>query len=165
MMLSFLSRSSSSSYSFQPSNALSIITSWIGEISKPRLSAVSNSSSVCTNVAPAPPSVNEARTQSGKPNCWAVSLPRKNDFAILEGAIGISMVSISARNSSRSSVILIASISTPIISTLCSLQTPCLSASIHKFNAVWPPIVGNTASISGCFRRISSILSTDSGFK
>ena len=165
IILSFLSRNSSSSYSFHPSSALSIITSWIGEISSPRLNAVSNSSSLWTKVAPAPPRVNEARTQSGNPNSWAVSLPRKNDLAILEGAIGISIVSMSWRNSSRSSVILIAAISTPTMATLFSSQTPCLSASIHKFNAVWPPIVGKTASISGCFCRISSILSTSKGFK
>ena len=165
MMLSFLSRSNSSSYSFHPSRALSIITSWIGLISSPRLRAVSNSSSVCTKVAPAPPRVNEARTQSGKPNSWAVSFPRKKLFAIRDGAIGTSISSINLRNSSLSSVMLIASISTPIILTPFSSQMPCLSASIHRFNAVCPPIVGRTTSISGCVFKISSMLSTVSGLR
>ena len=34
---------------------------------------------------------------------------------------------------------------------------PFSSASIQRFRAVWPPMVGSTASIFGCFLRISTI--------
>ena len=73
--LSAESRSSSSSNSFQPSSALSIITSWMGEDSKPLFSRSSNSSLFQTKDAPLPPKVKEGRIQSGKPNFWAISLP------------------------------------------------------------------------------------------
>ena len=56
-------------------------------------------------------------------------------------------------------------ISTPIIFTLKSFQIPFSSASIHKFNAVCPPIVGKTASIVGCALRISIIDLVVRGFK
>ena len=42
--LSFASRNNSNSNSFQPRTALSINTSWMGEVCKPRLSAASKSS-------------------------------------------------------------------------------------------------------------------------
>ena len=43
-------------------------------------------------------------------------------------------------------------------------HNPAFSQSIAKFNAVWPPIVGKTASIS-CFFRISTIDFLVSGFR
>ena len=55
--LSSLSRSSSSSYSFHPSRALSIMTSWMGLISRPYFSSLSNSLGSFTKAAPAPPRV------------------------------------------------------------------------------------------------------------
>ena len=48
---------SSNSYSFQPIKALSIITSWMGEISRPLVNNSSKSSSLYTIEAPAPPKV------------------------------------------------------------------------------------------------------------
>ena len=66
--LSFLSRKSSSSNSFQPISALSMSTSWMGEASRPRWSRSSNLSLSYTSEAPVPPRVNEGRMHSGKPN-------------------------------------------------------------------------------------------------
>ena len=74
------------------------------------------------------------------------------------------ILSISFLNACLFSVISIASISTPIISTLCSSQIPISLHLIHRFNAVCPPIVGRTASTE-CFCNISSIDSTSRGSK
>ncbi len=163
--LSFLSLNNSNSYSFQPIIALSIMTSWIGEISRPLRSNLSKSSSSYTIAAPAPPNVYEALIHKGKPNSWAISFPFKNEVAVAWGAIPTPISPINSLNFSRSSVILMASISTPINFTSWSSHIPFSSASIHKFNAVWPPIVGNTASIWGCSFRIFKIDFVVSGNK
>ena len=55
--LPLLSRSNSSSNSFQPNKALSIMTSWMGLRCKPRVSFSSNASLSYTTAAPAPPRV------------------------------------------------------------------------------------------------------------
>ena len=145
--LSFLSLNNSSSYSFQPSKALSINTSWIGDASNPLVSNSSKFSELWTKEAPVPPRVNEGLITNGNPKFWAISFPFKKEFAVSAGATGISIFLRSSLNLCLSSVMLIASMSTPIISTLKSSQIPFSSASIHKFKAVWPPIVGSTASI------------------
>ncbi len=126
--LSFLSRNSSSSYSFQPIKALSIITSWIGDTSKPRVNSSSNWSSVCTKDAPSPPSVYEALITKGKPNFCAISFPFRYELAVACGAMPIPIFSINLRNFSLSSVIFMASISTPINFTSKSFQIPFSSA-------------------------------------
>ena len=162
--LSFLSRSNSNSYSFQPKRALSIKTSWIGEASNPLVSKVSNWSAEWTKDAPVPPRVKEGRITSGKPNSCAISFPFKKEVAVLAGATGMSMVFNNFLNWSRSSVMFIASISTPIISTPNSSQTPFSSVSIQRFKAVWPPIVGKTASTL-CFLRISRMELVVRGFR
>ena len=152
--LSLLSLSNSNSYSFQPIMALSIITSWMGDISSPRVKASSNSSSLYTIDAPAPPKVKDALIHRGNPNSWAISFPLRYEVAVSCGAIPTPISSIRLRNFSRSSVILIASIFTPMMSTSKSSHIPFSSASIHKFKAVCPPIVGKTASICGCSFKI-----------
>ena len=100
----------------------------------------------------------------GNPSSCAIFFPCRNEVAILAGATGISISFINFLNCSRSSVICIASISTPIISTLYFFHIPFSSTSIHKFNAVCPPIVGSTASIS-LSSKISTIDSGVKGFK
>ena len=80
--LSFLSLNNSNSYSFQPIIALSIITSCIGDASKPKLSKWSKSSALYTIEAPAPPKVYEERITNGKPNSCAISFPFKKDVAV-----------------------------------------------------------------------------------
>ena len=93
----------------------------------------------------------------GKPNSCAISFPFRKEVAVACGAIPTPILSINSLNFSLSSVMLMALISTPIKRTLCSSQIPFSSASIHKFNAVCPPIVGKTASICGCSFRICMI--------
>ena len=154
--LSFLSRKSSSSNSFQPISALSMSTSWMGEASRPRWSRSSNFSLSYTSEAPVPPRVNEGRMHSGKPNSWAISLPLRYERAILHGAVPTPILAINWRNCSRSSVMLIASMSTPMSSTPYFSHTPFSWASMARLSAVWPPMVGSTASIF-CSERIFSM--------
>ena len=118
----------------------------MGDASKPRVSNSSKSSALYTREAPLPPSVKEGLITSGKPNSCAISLPFKKEVAVFAGATGISIVFNNCLNCSLSSQILIASISTPIISTSLSFQIPFSSASIQRFKALCPPIVGKTAS-------------------
>ncbi len=51
-----------------------------------------------------------------------------------------------APNSARSSAIRMARALAPISSTLCFLRVPSLASAMATFRAVWPPIVGNSAS-------------------
>jgi hypothetical protein len=53
---------------------------------------------------------------------------------------------IACLNFSRSSALSIASREAPIISTPYFSSTPCLARSSAQFSAVWPPIVGSSAS-------------------
>ena len=162
--LSLASRSSSSSNSFHPISALSIITSWIGEMCSARVSNSSNFAGSCTTDAPAPPSVNDDRMHSGKPNFCAASLPSRKLFAVACGAIGTPISPISWRKRSRFSVMSIASMLTPIIFTPYSSQMPISSQVMARFNAVWPPIVGSTASMS-CSLSTSSMEAGSSGLR
>ncbi len=66
---------------------------------------------------------------------------------------------IASPNSFRSSAIAIARCFAPISSTPCFSSTPDSASAIATFSAVWPPIVGSSAS--GCSR--SMISSTYSG--
>jgi hypothetical protein len=65
--LSFLSRITSSSYSFQPRRLSSIGISLMREYSRPRLAIVSYSSKVYAKPPPVPPSVYAGRMQQGRP--------------------------------------------------------------------------------------------------
>ena len=78
-----------------------------------------NLSSSKTIEAPVPPRVKDGLITKGKPNLCAISLPFKNDEALSAGATGILISFNSVLNFSLSSVISIASISTPIILTEC----------------------------------------------
>ena len=116
--LSLLSLSNSSSYSFQPKTALSISTSWIGEVCKPMVRSLSKSLASCTKAAPDPPKVKDGLITRGNPSSCASSFPFKKELATLDGATGILISFIKALNDSLFSVTSIASISTPIILTL-----------------------------------------------
>ena len=59
MALSFLSLTTSISYSFQPRSDSSIKTSVVGDSSKPRLTIVMSSSSLLAIPPPLPPSVKD----------------------------------------------------------------------------------------------------------
>ena len=122
-ILLFLSLSNSNSYSFHPIKALSIRTSCIGDDSRPLVNKSLNFSSSKTIDAPVPPKVKEGLITSGKPKRCAISLPFKKDDALSAGATGIFISLSRVLNFSLSSVISIASISTPIIFTLNLDQT------------------------------------------
>ena len=123
MMMTFsaLSRSSSSSYSFHPKRHSSMRTSWTGESSSPRVTFRSNSSGVQTMPPPAPPIVKLGRMTMGwkpspPPSSCAISLASRSDFATRLRAWSIPMDSMRSRKRWRSSVIRIASMSTPMTS-------------------------------------------------
>ena len=160
--LSALSLSNSSSYSFQPSTAFSTSTSWIGLAVNAWFSASSNSSFLKTMPPPVPPNVNDGRNTNGKPISCANSFPSKKELAIFAGQTLIPISIIHSRNFSLSSALSMALISTPINCTLYFSHTPNSSASLQRFSAVCPPIVGSTASISFS-SKICSILSTVNG--
>ncbi len=160
--LSLLSRSNSSSYSFQPNTAFSTSTSCMGLAVSARFSASSNSSFLKTMPPPVPPNVNDGRSTNGKPISCANSFPSKNELAIFASQTGMPISIIHNRNFSRSSALSIALMSTPINSTPNFSQIPNSSTSLHKLSAVCPPMVGSTASI-WFSSSICSMLSTVSG--
>ena len=134
----------------------------MGEAVNPLSSAASKSSFPCTNPPPVPPRVKEGRITNGKPMACANSFPSKKLFATRLGATAMPIFTISWRNFSRSSAVSIAAISTPINRTPYFFQIPTSSASIQRFSAVCPPMVGKTASMVFSIS-IFSILSTVNG--
>jgi len=131
-----LSRNNSSSYSFQPMIDCSTNTSCVGEACKPLLRAASKSFGSLTKPPPVPPKVNEGRITKGKPVSCAISLPSKKERAVRPLQTPTPISSIFKRNFSRSSVVSIALMSTPMIRTPYFSQIPAASQSIAKFNAV-----------------------------
>ena len=160
--LSFLSLSSSSSNSFQPSMARSTSTSCIGDAVKPLSNAASSSSLCITIPPPDPPKVNEGLITMGSPICCANSFPSSSELAVFASATGTPSAIIHFLNNSRSSALSIALISTPINRTLNRSHIPNSSPSLARLSAVCPPMVGSTASISFS-SSICSMLSTVSG--
>src|SRR3546814_10486341 len=67
MQLSARSRTTSISYSFQPSSDSSISTSVVGEASSPLFTISSNSDRLYATPPPVPPSVNDGRMIAGSP--------------------------------------------------------------------------------------------------
>ena len=74
IQLSFLSRTTSISYSFQPINDSSINNSVVGDKSRPRVQISVNSSVLYAIPPPVPPIVKEGRIIQGKPKCLTASL-------------------------------------------------------------------------------------------
>ena len=66
--LSWRSRISSSSYSFQPSTDSSMSTSCTGDAASPPPASRSRSASVCAMPEPSPPIVNDGRITTGRPS-------------------------------------------------------------------------------------------------
>ena len=134
--LSFLSRTTSSSYSFQPSADSSINTWLIREASIPLRTIVSNSSLLYAMPPPVPPSVNAGRIIAGKP----ISSRNANASSIVETVLDFACSkparSTISRNASRSSARKIISLVAPIISTSNSVSVPSSSSSHAQFNAV-----------------------------
>src|SRR3569833_634379 len=105
---------------------------------------------------PEPPSVNEGRMMVGKP-IWACTC-RASSMLCAMAARGVArpISPIAMRKRSRSSAISMASREAPISSTSNCSSTPCLARSSAQLSAVWPPMVGSTAS----GRSFSMILAT-----
>src|SRR5690606_32696396 len=67
IQLSFLSRTTSVSYSFQPISDSSISSSLVGDNSIPRVQISTNSSLLYATPPPVPPIVNDGRIMQGNP--------------------------------------------------------------------------------------------------
>ena len=146
MQLSFLSRTTSISNSFQPSRDSSSSTSVVGDKSRPCATMALNSSRLRAIPPPLPPSVNEGRTTIGKPSAGCCSRASSRLCASDELADCNPISSMAFRNSSRSSARSMARLSAPIMVTECCPSTPSRSRSRAQFRAVCPPIVGSSAS-------------------
>ena len=134
--LSFLSLTTSISYSFHPKSDSSINTSVVGDNSNPRLTIVINSSSLFAIPPPLPPSVKEGRIINGYLIEFAILIASSNVFAISDFATSISISPIAFLKSSLSSAVSMASFVAPIISTLYLSSIPLDAKSSAVFNAV-----------------------------
>ena len=146
MQLSAVSRTTSISYSFQPSSDSSISSSLVGEASRPRLQMISNSSGLYAIPPPVPPSVKLGRITVGKPTVFCTVQASSRLCAISERAEPRPILVMACLNFSRSSALSMASGLAPINSTLYLSSTPWRHKSRAQFSAVWPPIVGKIAS-------------------
>ena len=139
-------------------------TSCVGEACKPLFKAASKSFGSCTKPPPVPPKVNDGRITNGNPVSCAISFPSRNERAVRPLQTPTPISNIFKRNFSRSSVVSMALISTPMMRTPYLAQIPAASQSIAKFKAVWPPIVGKTASTLW-FSKMWMIDAFSKGFK
>ena len=143
--LSFLSLTTSISYSFHPNNDSSIKISLVGDSSNPLLTIVMNSPSSLATPPPLPPSVNEGLMITGYLINVAISNASLRLLASPDLATSILMSCMACLNNSLSSAVSIAVLVAPISSTLCSSRIPLDARSKAVFKPVWPPIVGNRA--------------------
>ena len=164
MQLSFLSRTTSISYSFQPSSDSSISSSLVGERSRPRIQISSKSSGFQAMPPPVPPSVKDGRIMQGKPSCACTCLASSSECAMALRGVSRPMDCIALSNSCLSSALSIASLLAPISSTPYFSRTPSRARSSAQFKPVWPPMVGRIASgfsfammFSTCCQRTGSI--------
>ncbi len=116
--LSFRSRISSSSYSFQPTTDSSTNTSFMGLASIPRVQTSSSSVMLLAMPPPLPPRVPEGLIISGKPIASAIRrASRRFEAKPLRGTSSPA-ATIASLNSSRSSAFLMALRVAPMSSTL-----------------------------------------------
>jgi hypothetical protein len=146
MQLSLRSRTTSISNSFQPSSDSSIRSSCVGLNMSPRLHISTNSSLLYAMPPPVPPSVNDGRITAGKPMSACTSSACSRSCAIPERAEPRPIRVIAALNFSRSSALSMAFFDAPISSTSNLVNTPSRARSSAQLSAVWPPIVGRSAS-------------------
>ena len=159
MALSARSRTTSISYSFQPSSDSSINTSVVGEASSPPVTILINSSRLYAIPPPVPPMVKLGRMIEGSPVRSSTSNASSSECAMPDRADSRPILVIASRNLIRSSALSMASASAPIISTPYFASVPSLNNAKATFSAVCPPMVGNTAS----GHSFSMILATISG--
>ena len=159
MQLSAVSRTTSISYSFQPSTDSSIRTSVVGDRSRPRRTISSNSSRLKAMPPPVPARVKLGRTTAGRPTNSSPSSASSIEWAALERGLSRPSLSMASRNFWRSSALSMTSAFAPIISTPYFFSAPEASRARAVFSAVWPPMVGRSAS----GRSLAMIFSTISG--
>jgi len=86
------------------------------------------------------------RITAGRPISVSTSRASARLFTIRPRQVSRPIFCMVALKISRSSPRRMASALAPIISTPCRSSTPCLTSSIARLSAVWPPRVGRTAS-------------------
>ena len=145
MQLSFLSRTTSISNSFQPRTDSSSKTSVTGDCSRPFETINSNSSRLYAIPLPLPPNVKLGLTIVGKPTVSWIFQASASVFAIPATGTSSPISCIASRNCSRSSAILIASRDAAMSSTSNFSRTPSEARSSAQFSPVCPPIVGSKA--------------------
>ncbi len=144
--LSFRSRMTSNSNSFQPIIDFSMRTLEIGLMAKPNGMYLWKSSQSLRIFPPVPPSVKEGRTTTGNRISRTIFSASSMSEAYPEGGISRPIFSIDCRKSNRSSAFLMESVSTPT-SWMLYFPKICFSwSSRARFNAFCPPKVGRTAS-------------------
>ncbi len=136
MQLSFLSRTTSSSYSFQPIIEVSINNSLVGDKSSPRRQISSNSSALYAIPPPLPAKVKEGLMIVGKPTAACFCLASSKECAMKAAGTFKPISSMAILKRSRSSALSIASCEAPISSTPCFSRTPCFTKSSAQFRAV-----------------------------
>ena len=115
--LSWRSRISSSSYSFQPSTDSSMSTSVTGDAASPVPASRSRSASVCAMPEPSPPIVNDGRITTGSPSSATAARTSSIVWQTAERGTSPPMDWTISLNFSRSSPRWMASTSAPISST------------------------------------------------
>ena len=160
--LSARSRMTSSSYSFHPAIDCSMRISEIGLASSPRLAMNSNSSGVPAIPVPLPPRMYAGRITTGSPRRSTTARASSIVWAVPEAGTESPISIIACLKRSRSSAVSMASAFAPMSSIPRSASAPDADSSIARFNAVWPPRVGRTAS-GRSTSRIRSSTSATSG--
>ncbi len=96
---------------------------------------------------------------AGRPTCSMAAIASPIVFAMVALGFSRPIRSIASRNSLRSSAMSMASRLAPISSTPYFSSTPMSASASAVLSAVWPPIVGSSASGRSC----AMILATISG--
>ena len=108
---------------------------------------------------PVPASVKLGRTMAGMPTNSIASTASARVWQARERGLSSPSLSMASRNFCRSSALSITSARAPIISTPYRASAPEASSARAVFSAVWPPMVGSSAS----GRSLAMIFSTISG--
>ena len=110
---------------------------------------------------PVPPSVKLGRITAGSPVSASAACASARLWAIALRGLSMPIAAIASRNFCRSSARSITSARAPISSTPCRASAPDAASRIATFSAVWPPIVGSTASgfsLAMIFSTISGVI-------
>ncbi len=144
--LSFRSRMTSNSYSFQPITDSSIKTWLTGLMASAHSINRSNSSRLYAMFPPVPPIVKEGRMIAGNPTVSTMATASCRLCAVPLFGTRSPIRCMACLNASRSSALWIASADAPTRVTPYFSSTPRLTKPIVVFKAVCPPMVGSKAS-------------------